>query len=139
MNIGGMVERNRIMVNCDWKEKLTKAYAKLRTAYDKFKKDEVDFEKSLAEVDALVKEAIECGGADAEKQWQAQVAIIKERIAELRNKVDRELRRIEKQGQKLWERLVKNVGRPLAFAVTGVAILAAGYVVGCVIHGIKCI
>lgn len=126
-------------MDTDWKAKLNEAYVKLRGAYDKFKGAEDEFEKSLAEVDDLVKEAIECGGADAEKQWQAQVAILKERIAELRSKVDRELKRIEKQGQKLWERLVKNVGRPAAFVVAGVAILAAGYVIGCIIHGIKCI
>lgn len=123
----------------NWKDKLDKAYVMMRAAYDKFKTAEDEFEKSLAEVDELVKEAIECGGADAEKQWQAQVAILKERIAELRNKVDRELKRIERQGQKLWERLVKNVGRPAAFVVAGVAVLAAGYVIGCIIHGIKCI
>lgn len=123
----------------DWKAKLNKAYEILVAAHESLQAAEKEFEIRLGEVDKLVKEAIECGGADAEKQWQGMVAVIKERIEELRNKIDRELKRIEKQGQKLWNRLVKNLGRPLAFIVAGLLILLAGYLVACVIHGIKCI
>lgn len=129
----------KVGVDTDWKEKLNRAYGILSAAYQALHTAEDEFEKQLVEVDKLVKEAIECGGADADKQWQGMVAVLKERIEELRAKIDRELKRIEKQGQKLWERLVKNLGRPLAFMVVGLAILLVGYLVACLIHGIKCI